>query len=74
MVTGKTETAWLIETSIGGKIAYWSGAQLKFGTGGFSPDSLEAIRFIRRTDAEKIVKTLMPYWQVSVAEHQWVAP
>lgn len=66
-----TETAWLIESRISygdGRPRWW------MGTGNPAPwtaDSLEAVRFCRRRDAEAAMATLPDSHTCFVSEHEW---
>lgn len=66
-----TETAWLIEQPpqpSGGLPHWWMGTT---HPAPWSPDSLKAVRFCRRQDAEAALATLPDAHMAFVSEHQW---
>ena len=65
------ETAWLIEESASGPV-WWTGKRP--GTEDqWSRDSLEAVRFSRRGDADRARLTLPDGHLAKVTEHMWLA-
>lgn len=65
MTTTPVETAWLIELpeSRNGMPLWWTG-------GGWTTDSLEAVRFARQCDAEAVIRAVMGAVG-RATEHQW---
>ena len=63
----KTEYAWLIELAASEPSApqYWAGSSL------FSGDLDMAIRFARRTDAERAAMMMLDGMNVRICEHGW---
>ncbi len=63
------ESGWVIESvNKLGQIVYWDG----HGTFSFSPDHLEAVRFARKQDAERVFPTICYFQPIKIAEHLWV--
>lgn len=58
------ERAWLIESRFTPAPSWWTGT-------GWSRDSLDAVRFSRRRDAEASVAALPDFHTCFVTEHQW---
>jgi hypothetical protein len=62
------ETGWVIEQYIASELYYWTGDPKNW----WSPDNLRALRFARKTDAER-----MQTWHADcvgrVVEHMWCA-
>lgn len=64
------ETAWLIETEIEGRPHWWNGHAFKADE--WAPDSLCAIRFARKQDAESVLtKCCVSPAPMLATEHQW---
>ena len=61
------ETGWVIVRDLSGGLGYYT------GTGRFSTNNLEAIRFARQVDAERMLKALHAGSEHPdrVEEHQW---
>jgi hypothetical protein len=59
----ESEVGWLIERK--GEALWWTGS-------GFSADSLQAIRFARQVDAERMMKHLRRAGDLVATEHEWI--
>ena len=74
-MSSNTEFAWLIERADSEPSAPWywaAGHQPNKGKGtGWTQDHLEAIRFARRRDADKVAERLFPDIEVRICEHGW---
>ena len=63
------EYGWVIEREGGDKpLLYWAGA------GVWSTQHLDAIRFVRRLDAERVARYLPEHPHYRVVEHAWYGP
>jgi hypothetical protein len=66
------ETGWLIEKHIDGVLCYIA---IEFGVFGWTADNSVALRFSRKTDADKFFDVLLVmddfYEGARVAEHGW---
>lgn len=70
----KSEFAWLIELgdSPASQPLYWSaGIPAKGPPTNWHPDHLEAVRFARKQDAEKVATALAGGVSVRICEHGW---
>ena len=58
--------AWLIEDELGPQARWWCGES-------YSTDANEAIRFCRKEDAEKVIRTILASREFSLiaTEHGW---
>jgi hypothetical protein len=63
---GQIETGWLIEKIVDDR-PHWLTCAWSFG---WTDDSLNAIRFCRREDAEQIA-SMMENDDIRITEHQW---
>jgi hypothetical protein len=64
------ETGWLIETAIDGRPHWWNGHAFKADE--WTCDSLQAIRFARKEDAEVVMaRCCVAREPMSATEHQW---
>lgn len=64
------ETGWLIETTAyGDDIHYWNGHM--FDDDDWTKDSIEAVRFARKEDAQKIIDYIGWDNGVFAIEHGW---
>jgi hypothetical protein len=63
----KDEIGWVIECYATGRIAYWAGPQL------WSWEHLEAVRFARKEDAERVARhpSCQGIPTLRVTEHMW---
>jgi len=66
------EIGWLIEAQHGGPSPMW------WDGSGYTPDSLLAVRFARKLDAERVIlKAIAPGWVAGAlpiaTEHIWCA-
>ena len=69
-----SEQGWLIEgKNYDGTANYWAGWKSGYTFNTFSSDSLEAIRFARKEDAERCIRALFCYAEVAAVLHQWEA-
>lgn len=71
------ESGWLIERGDSEVSApkYWAAGQRDAErSSAWTSNHLEAIRFARKVDAEKLAKRLMPSIAVRVCEHGWMDP
>jgi hypothetical protein len=72
------ETAWLIEMpliSLGGPTCWWTGKHdTGFLTDPWTQDTLDAVRFSRKVDAEKVIKFTLRSKLAIATEHQWIDP
>jgi hypothetical protein len=74
----ETETGWLIETTLTGGAPHqingpaW--VTVKLGLFDWTNDSLEAIRFSRKEDAEKLIPRIAELWSgtLNATEHEWL--
>lgn len=64
------ETGWLIERQVGGRAAWWRG--VRGAAVDWTTDSLEAVRFSRQVDAERVIAELGIPGQA--LEHMWIGP
>ena len=62
-----TEFAWVIEGGDTSRPHYWDGRALD----SFTHDHLEAVRFARREDADRIKFVLLNNEHLRVCEHGW---
>ena len=69
------ETAWLIEipmSTFGGPPVWWAG---NYRTGSlndsWSEDSLKAVRFSRKEDAQAVIDGTLRLKEAVATEHQW---
>lgn len=60
----RPEIAWLIESRLTPSPTWWTGAD-------WTPDSLKAVRFCRKQDAEAALATLPDKHVCFTSEHQW---
>ncbi len=72
----KRESAWLIESRYKNDVYWWKGKYFNFSFSPWSSDSLEAIRFSRKEDAEKVIKILSTVsnyddYSVYATDHVW---
>jgi hypothetical protein len=65
------EKAWLIESEKYGIPIYFEGTASPTSRENWTSDSLEAIRFARKEDAERFKMTYFPYAKCEAREHQW---
>lgn len=68
------ETGWVIERgdSSPAKPKYWAAGQREAErTSAWTSNHMEAIRFARKTDAEKTATRLFPNIGIRIAEHEW---
>lgn len=70
-----TEKAWLIEmpmATFNGPPCWWTG-NYKTGalTDQWSTDSLDAVRFSRKGDAERVIAGTLKLKEAVATEHQW---
>lgn len=73
------ETGWLIEISIDGRPAWWAGDDINDpGVDAWVWDSLEAVRFARKEDADRVICGLLVESleapEMQATEHIWDAP
>jgi len=72
----KTETAWLIEMPMAtfeGPPCWWTGDYRSGSlTKQWSEDSLDAVRFFRKEDAEKVIRGTLRLKEAIATEHQWI--
>lgn len=66
----RVEQAWLVEGKIGCVPRWWTGLGVQFS------DANSAIRFSRREDAERAIRSMLPrdhviVFEVRATEHQW---
>jgi len=60
------ETAWLIERTPSNGIPHW------WTGGAWTTDSLAAVRFARRCDAEAVIENVLgQFYKTTATEHQW---
>lgn len=62
------ELGWVIESVKDGQVVYWDG----HGTFSFSPDHMEAVRFARKQDAERVIPNVCYFQPIKVTEHMWI--
>lgn len=74
------EYGWLIEyTGIHGAPLWWTGDHIEHGANKeWSGDSLQAVRFARKVDAEMVMVGVLglklPSPNVKAIEHNWYSP
>lgn len=60
------ETGWLIERTNEGIPHWWTGSS-------WTTDSLAAIRFARKCDAEAVIRGVLgEFCKATATEHQWI--
>lgn len=64
----KLETAWLIESRFTPGPSWWSGK----GPAPWTRNANEAVRFVRRQDAEAAMDSLPDKHMIFVSEHMWI--
>lgn len=63
------ETAWLIElVDTSAAVLWWAGGEE------WTPDSLRAVRFCRREDADAVASRMPDPASVLPTEHSWIGP
>jgi hypothetical protein len=72
----KEETSWLIEmpmATFGGPPCWWTG---EYRSGKlnhqWSTDPLDAVRFARKEDAERVLHGTLRLKEAIATEHQWI--
>jgi len=68
------ETAWLIEMplkSVGGPPVWWTGRYTGHMTDPWTLDSLQAVRFCRKQDAEAVMAGTIRLKEAVATEHIW---
>lgn len=63
------ELGWVIEKNFGGILYYWDGRATI--SSGWTKNNLDAIRFSRKEDAEKVLVGILDGLG-KVAEHMWI--
>lgn len=75
--TPKDEFAWLVESFSDQIDRYLSGISFDHCTGyelEWSCDHMQALRFARHIDADKVAQVLPVWFQARAVEHAWVFP
>ena len=64
------ELGWLIEAIDGPTPHWWDGGEIPDC---WTPDSLNAVRFPRKEDAEKVIENLLEdcHFDLEALEHMW---
>ena len=65
-----TESGWLIENSQYGEGPHWWTGHM-FDDDDWTKDSLQAVRFSRKEDAQKIIDYIGWNYGITATAHQW---